>query len=166
MPDAIYDKRLRDSAIGFFEGYSSYLTHACTFPVRQYVNGAEIPASQIWDNWEKFSKYLNRLIYGHAAKKHGKSLVILPTLEGELTRKNLHFHCAIGCTDRTYEFDDLKQIINKAWRNMQWTYNNPYIVPFRSNNWIEYMCKESVRIDLHSIDIVRCSIPAHSQLKH
>jgi len=160
-----YDERLRSETEAYFGKYDSYLTHACSLNIRQDINGKMITAEQAWIQWEDFSKYLNRLVYRSAGKKGRKALIILPILEGELSNKHLHFHCAIGCIDEEYSFEKLKIIINSAWRKQKLTYKNPYVVPYRNNGWIGYISKESVRLDLNSVDITRCSIPADSQMK-
>jgi len=165
MQNRRYDERLRTETEAYFGKFDSYLTHACSLNYMQYANDNKITPAQAWRQWEKFCKYLNRLIYDRAAKRQKKSLIILPILEGELKSQHLHFHCAIGCVDENYSFDKLKIIINSAWRKQKWTYNNPHVVPYRDNGWIGYICKESVRFDLNSVDIPRCCVPADSQMK-
>jgi hypothetical protein len=161
-----YDENLRHEIEAYFGNYSHYLTHACSFNYMQYANDNKISPEQAWRQFEYFCKYLNRLVYGeHTSKRGKKSLVILPVLEGEVSGKHLHFHCAIGCTDKSYSFEELKIIINTAWRKQKWTYNNPTVKPYKDNGWISYMCKESVRLDLNNVDLTRCCIPADSQMK-
>ncbi len=160
MESVIYDKRLKRETIELFAVFDTYLTHACSLNIRQNINGSMINAETAWIQFENFSKNLNRIVYGHAGKKGKFCFGRLCDL-----RKHLHFHCAIGCADKNLSFDKLKTLISTAWRNQKLTYNNPYIVPYRDSGWIEYICKESVRLDLNSVDLTRCSIPASSQMK-
>jgi hypothetical protein len=154
-----YDARLQTQTETWMAKYDEYLTHACTFTCKQEVAGVELTAEQLWKCWENYCKYLNRIIYKHAAKKHNKSLLIMATLHGELSHKSLHIHAAIGCVDRELSFDELKGLLNKTWRDMRWTKNITEIKPYKDKGWIGYMLHESVRLDLSSVDITRCFIP-------
>lgn len=165
MQTRIYDERLKTQTENWMAQFDEYLTHACTFTFRQEVNGNKLSAEQAWQYWENFCKYLNRQIYKHAAKNHHKSLLILPVMHGELKNTRLHFHCAIGCVDRSYNFNELTAIVNKAWREMKWTDNETDIKPYRNIGWHGYMLKESVRMDLHSVDLTRCCIPVALKAK-
>lgn len=140
--------------------YSDHLTHACTFTIKQEINGRENDAEQAWDLWGDYCAYLNRTIYKHAVKRYGKSLVILPTLHGEGSHKRLHFHAAIGCVDRKLAYDKLKVVIEMCWRRLRgWTDKHLDIQPYKDEGWISYMLHESDRLDLHSVDITRCCLP-------
>ncbi|MBL1320030.1 MAG: hypothetical protein COA63_003085 [Methylophaga sp.] len=155
--EARYDERLQAQTLEWMGQHEEHLTHACTFTMEQF--DGNLTAEQAWKQWERFCKYLNRKIYGNAAKLHGKTLLILPVLHGEISYKNLHIHAAIGCVDdRSYGFAELKTIIDTAWREMKWAKNDIEIVQYRDINWIDYMLKESVRLDLHSVDLTRCCI--------
>ena len=159
MQIRIYDERQIAQTEVWMLPYNEYLTHAGTLTFAQEVGGNKVTAEMAWENWENFCKYLNRVIYKHAAKNHHKSLLILPVLHGELFGERLHFHFAIGCIDRDYSFDKLTAMINNAWREMKWTDNETEIKPYRDFGWIKYMLNQSVRMDLHSVDITRCCIP-------
>lgn len=160
MQTRIYDERLKQQSAEWMMQYDAHLTHACTFTFQQSVGDNSLTAEQVWQNWENFCKYLNRLIYNHSAKRKDRTLLILPTLHGEISNKRLHIHAAIGCCDSDYNYDKLTAIINSAWRKMKWTQHQTMIVPYRNSGWISYMLHESVRMDLHSVDITRCCIPA------
>jgi hypothetical protein len=155
----IYDIRLKEQTEQWMTQYDEHLTHACTFTFKQAVDGKLLSADDIWEYWFNYCKYVNRLIYKHAAKNHNKSLLILPTLHGEVSNKRLHIHAAIGCVDKDISFDKIKALLNAAWREMKWTEHETEIVPYRNSGWINYMLHESVRMDLHSVDITRCCIP-------
>lgn len=159
MQTRIYDERLKEQTEEWMLLFNEHLTHACTLTFKQEVNSNKITAEQAWLYWENFCKYLNRRIYKHAAKNHNKCLLILPVLHGELKGQRLHFHCAVGCTDREFSFEKLAAKINSTWREMRWTNNETEIKAYRDEGWNNYMLKESVRLDLHSVDITRCCIP-------
>lgn len=154
-----YDERLQSQTAGWMQQFEPHLTHACTFTFQQYVGDNKVTPEMAWRYWENFCKYLNRLIYKHAAKNYGKTLLILPVLHGEMFGEHLHFHAAIGCTDKSISFEKLKALINFAWRKMRWTLNETHVVPYEDAGWINYMLRQSVRLDLHSVDIERCCIP-------
>lgn len=155
----IYDVRLKDETAEWMDQFESHLTHACTFTFHQYAGDNKVTPEMAWRYWENFCKYLNRIIYKHAAKNHGKCLLILPVLHGELYGERLHFHAGIGCVDKSISFEKLTAIINSAWRDMRWTLNETKIKPYQDAGWISYMLRQSVRLDLHSVDIERCCIP-------
>jgi len=146
-----YDERLRSKTEAYFGQFNDHITHACTLTFKQDVNGKQITAEQAWVYFENYCKYLNRTIY-IKPKRYKKTLLILPILHGELKNINLHFHCAIGCTDRDYSFDKLKAVINSTWREMKWTTNITEIKPYRDTGWIKYMCDECVRLDLNTVN--------------
>ena len=157
--ERIYDERLQTQSADWMGPYDKHLTHACTFTFKQYVGDNKVTPEMAWRFWGNFCKYLNRLIYKHAAKNHGKCLLILPVLHGELYGERLHFHAGIGCVDKSISFEKLTAIINSAWRDMRWTLNETKIKPYQDAGWISYMLRQSVRLDLHSVDIERCCIP-------
>lgn len=154
-----YDERLQQQTEDWMGQYDEYLTHACTFTLQQAVGDTKLTAEQLWRYWENYCKYLNRAIYQHAAKHHHKSLLILPVMHGELSGTRLHLHAAMGCVDRDYSYDRLAALINTTWRKMRWTLNETHIQPYKCKRWLGYMLRESVRLDLHSVDITRCCIP-------
>lgn len=154
-----YDIRLKEQTEKWMVQFDEHLTHACTFTFQQTVGDTQLTAELVWKFWTNYCKYLNRLIYKHAAKNHNKSLLILPTLHGEISGTRLHIHAAIGCVDREFSFEKLAALINEAWRAMRWTLNETEIAPYRTSGWIGYMLHESVRLDLHSVDITRCCVP-------
>lgn len=155
----IYDERLQTQTADWMQQFDSYMTHACTFTFQQAVADTALTAEQVWLYWENYCKYLNRVVYGHAAKRHSKSLLILPVLHGELSGTRLHMHAGIGCIDRDYSYSKLATLINTTWRDMRWTLNETDIQPYRTSGWIGYMLHESVRLDLQSVDMTRCCIP-------
>lgn len=154
-----YDERLQTQTVEWMQPFQQHITHACTFTFKQYVGDTKITPAHAWKYWDNYCKYLNRLIYKHAAKNHGKSLLILPVLHGEMFGERLHFHAAIGCIDKSISFEKLKALINVAWRKMRWTLNETEVKPYEDAGWINYMLRQSVRLDLHSVDIERCCIP-------
>ncbi len=160
-----YDERFKLQTKTYLSKYEPYLTHACTFNIKQEVNGRTITAEYAWMKWQAFCANLNKSIYGAQGRKGKQSLIILPILEGELSQKNLHFHCAIGCAERSYEFDELKAIIDTAWRKQPFRFNSAYIVPYRDYGWIDYISKEKKRLDINIVDLFQCKFPADSQMK-
>jgi hypothetical protein len=154
-----YNIRLQTQTEAWMQQFDSYITHACSFTFQQAVGETAMTAERAWLYWDNYCKYLNRVIYGHAAKRHSKSLLILPVLHGEISGKRLHMHAGIGCIDRDYSYSKLATVINTTWRDMRWTLNEIDIQPYRTSGWIGYMLHESVRLDLHSVDVTRCCIP-------
>ena len=165
MQIRIYDERLKQQTETWMTQYETHLTHACTFTLKQTVGDKVLTPDNVWLYWENYCKYLNRMLYKHAAKNHNKSLVILPVLHGEISGKRLHIHAAIGCVDRAISYNELAALINKTWRAMKWTQNETDIKQYKDTGWINYMLHESVRMDLHSVDITRCCIPSALKAK-
>ena len=153
-----YDERLQTQTFDWMTQFDEHLTHACTFTLEQFDNN--LTAEQAWKQWQHFCNKLNYNLYGKAAKRYNKTLLILATLHGEISGKNLHMHAAIGCVDRDYSFEKLRAVINATWRELKWTKNETDIQQYRNANWLGYMLHESVRLDLSSVDLTRCSIPA------
>lgn len=152
-----YDKRLQTQTYNWMARFDEHLTHACTFTLEQFDH--KLKAEDAWRFWQHFSNKLNYRLYKHAAKRHNKTLLVLPVLHGEISGKQLHFHAAIGCVDRDYSFDKLKAITNSTWREMRWAKHETEIVEYQDTGWLDYMLHESVRLDLNSVDITRCCIP-------
>ncbi len=135
-------------------------THACTFTLTQAAGETRLTPAHAWKYFKNFSKYLNRTIYRHAAKRHNKTLLIVPVLHGVTGRTHLHIHAAIGCVDRDIPFYLLKAAINKAWRKMSWSTHDTQIIPFRDSGWIDYMLKELTPNTIHQcVDLTCCCIP-------
>jgi len=155
--EARYDERLQAQTFDWMAQYDEHLTHACTFTLEQF--DGNLTAEQAWRQWERFCKYLNRKLYGNAAKRYDKTLLILATLEGEISCKHLHIHAAIGCIDRDYSFEKLAALINATWREMKWAKHETDIRQYRDTGWLGYILKESVRLDLSSVDLTKSCIP-------
>ena len=151
-----YDERLQTQTFDWMQQYDEHLTHACTFTLEQF--NYELTAEQAWKFWQHFCNKLNYKLYGKAAKRYNKTLLILPVLHGEISGKNLHLHAAIGCVDRDYSFEKLRAVINATWREMKWAKNETEILQYMNKGWIGYMLHESVRLDLSSVDLTRCCI--------
>lgn len=154
-----YDDHVRESTLKWTAQFSEYFTHAYTVSIHQPKSKHEFYIDRIWRDWGKFCKYLNRLAYGHAGKRGKKTLLIVASLEGQNSTKDLHFHIALGCIDGRYNYDELTVLFNRAWRKVSWTLNRPNVQPYIDIGWESYISKEKVRLDLQAGDIGYVCIP-------
>jgi hypothetical protein len=79
-------------------------THAATLTLKPYRTVLtpkgrfviSISPIEAQHNFVLFLKRLNSSMFGNAAKRYGKSVTVLPVLEGDGKIQLLHYHCAMG----------------------------------------------------------------------
>lgn len=98
-----------------------------------------------------FTVRLNIALFGKAAKRFGRSIAIIPALEGQGINKRLHYHCAIGGLPDHLSMDAFKEKILDAWIRTPFGYNEIEVKPLVSINWLTYMGKE---IGLKNADVL------------
>ncbi len=104
-------------------------------------------------NFRHFTNLLNRRVYGHSFKRHGKRVQVIPVLEGGgLTR--LHYHCVIDCP-RPELVDDFPTIVRECWMSTDFGYDQIDIQPGSNTGWVNYMTKYRTKTEFdQSIDWV------------
>jgi hypothetical protein len=101
---------------------------------------------------------LNRKVYGRAASRYGKSVSVIPIMEGG-DDKRLHYHAMIDCpADHLQEaFPDA---IASSWRSTQWGYDQIDVQPQADEGWLAYMTKLRDKADFASaIDWINVHLP-------
>ena len=134
-------------------------THALTLTLKPYrtvlTERGEIREALTKDNasanMRHFINRLNASLYGNAAKRYGKSITILATVEGEATNKLLHYHCAIGNLPDTLNEQTIHCKIKAAWEQTNFGNQQVNIQRMQTSGWLGYMSKE---VGLHNTDVV------------
>lgn len=109
-------------------------------------------------NFRHFLKLLNTRLLGKAATRFGRSVNVIPVLEGG-NGKRLHYHAAIDCPR-----DDLREGFHLAvitcWLKTDWGYWEHDVQPDADAGWIDYIskpCDKPVFAD--AIDWANCHQP-------
>ena len=103
-------------------------------------------------NMRHFIRRVNCELFGNAAKRYGKSIAIVSSLEGVLTGKNLHYHCAIGnLPDRLCE-RAIEGSIRGAWLQTNFGNRQMHIERMQTNGWLNYMVKDIGRQNCEVLD--------------
>jgi hypothetical protein len=100
---------------------------------------------------KRFGRALNRSLFGNAAQRNGKSILMIPVFEGLQKAKTPHIHLAVAVTeDRLLGFQDKVQ---QAWNSATpfAGYTDTEIV-YDASGWSRYISKQSVFTDRQSID--------------
>ena len=90
---------------------------------------------------ERFKKKLNQQVFGHAAKRHGKSLTYIVVIEGERSCKRLHLHMAIGNLPAHVKFNQLNALVTEAKVHVD-NVDEQHKLDITDSGWMEYITKE------------------------
>jgi len=91
---------------------------------------------------ERFQQKLNIAIFGHAAKRHGKTLKYLPVVEGERSGKHLHLHFAIGNLPKHVKLNKFDALVCEAKKYVEHV-DEQHKVDIADRGWLEYITKET-----------------------
>ncbi len=141
---------------------------AVTLTMKQAVhNGTPLPEYLTRDqasvNVKHFLRRLNDEVYGNAARRHGKKLDVISSIEGDAGKdgyKRLHAHLAIQFPprlniDNQFHHLKFKSMIDSCWLKTKWGYERTdYQICSNAYGWISYIIKEgSDSIDLQNIHL-------------
>lgn len=91
---------------------------------------------------QRFQQKLNFVVFGHAAKRHGKTLKYLPVVEGERSGKNLHLHFAIGNLPKHVKLNQFDALVCQAKKYVEHV-DEQHKVDIADRGWLEYITKET-----------------------
>jgi hypothetical protein len=109
-----------------------------------------------------FLKRLNISIFGNTAKRYGKSLVVLPVLEGATTNKLLHYHCALGNFPSSLSSNAIEGKIKSAWHQTPFGNEHVFVKRIYSSGWVSYMGKEICSRNTVAVDVENTRLPTAS----
>jgi hypothetical protein len=89
-----------------------------------------------------FLTRLNARLYGHAAKRHGKSVAVIPVLEGAATNKLLHYHYAMGNFRTDMSQKAVEDAIGATWQQCPFANKQIAVRPLSNEGWFAYTSKE------------------------
>ena len=156
-------QRVRQANEAWLNEHASSVTHAVTLtfnkaPVRAFMNQFKQPLTmnspemleQYSEALRRFGRALNRSLFGNAAQRNGKSILMLPVFEGLQSAKTPHIHLAVSVPDdRSANFDSK---VAAAW-----TAATPFAgytdtrLTHDNLGWSGYITKQSVFTDRQSI---------------
>ena len=150
---------LRKATIEWMLQQADSYTHAVTLTLKPYrtalTKNGEVREALTKDNasanMRHFISRLNASLFGNAAKRHGKGITILATIEGEATNKLLHYHCAIGNFPNTNTEKEIRNKIKAAWEQTAFGNEQIDIQRIHTTDWLNYMGKE---VGLRNADVV------------
>lgn len=150
---------LRNATLEWMLQQADSYTHAVTLTLKPYrstlTKNGEVREALTKDsasaNMRHFINRLNVSLYGNAAKRYGKGITILATIEGEATNKLLHYHCAIGNLPDTNTDKEIQSKIKAAWEQTAFGNEQIDIQRMQTNGWLSYMGKE---VGLRNADVV------------
>ena len=90
-------------------------------------------------NFRHLINVLNVWTYGHAFRRYGKRLRVIPVIEGG-NGERFHYHALIDCADRRRYFE-FTNLIADTWRSTDWGYDQVCIRVQADDGWISYMTK-------------------------
>jgi hypothetical protein len=103
-------------------------------------------------NMRHFVKRLNASLYGNAVKRAGKGIAILAVLEGKQSRKQLHYHCAIGNLPESQCEAAIRAKIRSAWQLTNFGNEQIDIQLIQTTGWVGYLAKEMGRGNTDALD--------------
>lgn len=109
-------------------------------------------------NFRHFMKLLNAAVHGKAASRFGRSVNVVPILEGG-NGKRLHYHAAIDCP-RDDLRHDFHHLIFSCWAKTDWGYWEHDVQPHADAGWIDYISKTRDKpVFADAIDWSNCHLP-------
>ena len=161
---------LRATCLEWMLKHADQFTHAVTLTLKPY----RIVATEIGDvrqiltpieaqtNFRHFLKRLNAEVYGNATKRFGRSVTVMPLLEGQATHKLLHYHCALGNFPVELCAKAIEAKIASAWHQTSFGNEQVDIQPMRTSGWLNYAGKEIGFRNADVIDWVNVRLTAAS----
>ena len=155
------DYQLRKTTQDWMLKRAERYTHAITLTLKPYrtvmtERGEVIEKLTIYDakaNMRHFINKLNAQIFGNAAKRYGKSISILPVLEGIRGHKLFHYHCAIGNLPESLCEAAISAKIRSAWQQTHFGNEQIDIQPMQTTGWVGYMAKDMGRGNTDALDL-------------
>lgn len=150
--------QIRKASIEWMNQNKSLFTHAVTLTLKPYrvIQSERGRTVQKLSHIEAkqtlrfFLKRLNIALFRKAAR-FGKSVHVVPVLEGQVTNKLLHYHCAVGNIPQDMDASILKLLICDAWAKTPFGNKQADIQLINSTAWFAYMGKE---IGINDADVV------------
>lgn len=164
------DFKIRQAHIDWMQQYANEFTHAATLTLKPYrvVPTARgemretITQSAASQDFSFFIRRLNASLFGHAAKRYGKSIVIMPTLEGLHNGKLLHYHCALGQFPTQLCEKAIEAKIREAWQKTRFGNEQVDVRRMATAGWLSYMGKEIRSNNADALDIANVRLPSAS----
>ncbi|MCP3654581.1 hypothetical protein [Herbaspirillum sp.] len=152
-------KRIQQASIEWMVRHKDAFNYAVTLTLKSYrrlKNDRGQAVEQLSHFAAKstlayFVKRLNIALFGKAAKRFGRSVSIIPVLEGHGADKRLHYHCAIGGLPEKMSVDTFNAAVRDAWSKTPFGYNEIRVTPISNVDWFSYMGKE---IGLENADVL------------
>ncbi|MFJ3055976.1 hypothetical protein [Herbaspirillum sp. NPDC087042] len=160
-------KRIRQACIEWMVHHKDAFNYAVTLTLKSYRrlrndHGQVVePLShfEAKQTLRYFVKRFNISMFGKAAKRYGRSISIIPVLEGHGQDKRLHYHCAIGGLPKKMSVDEINVAVRDAWSKTPFGYDEIHVSPIISTNWFSYIGKEIGRMNADVIDWENTVIP-------
>ena len=155
------DYKLRNTTQDWMLQLTDRYTHAVTLTLKPYrtvmtEHGEVREKLTIYDAKANMRHFINRLnaeIFGNAAKRYGKSIAILPVLEGIRGHKFFHYHCAIGNLPESLSDAALHAKVRAAWQLTHFGNEQIDVQRMQTTGWIGYMGKELGRGNTDALDL-------------
>ena len=162
--------RFRRDMYNYLAQYSELMTHAVTLT----FNGSKLEALKRKADWmqgeayerllqrsfKHFATRLNRHVYGNATQRHGKTLLILPVIEGLQQGECPHYHCAIGAPDRVGHAE-FAHMVKDSWSKVAFAGHQIDVQPYRDKGWCSYISEDAVFLNRLSVDWDNVQLPVH-----
>ena len=163
-------QRFRREIYNYLVQYSDLITHAVTLT----FDGSKLNALKRKSDWAHGENYeallqrsfkhfvtrLNRQVYGNAAQRYGKTLLILPVIEGLKRGECPHYHCAIGGPDRL-DAAEFEQMVTQSWKHVAFAGQQVDVQAYRDKGWMSYISEDAVYLNRISVDWSNVQLPSH-----
>ena len=139
-----YQKSFRDFAR--IDHWSA--PHAVTLTLRQGLM-ASLPGGDTFvpltrqeasQNYRHFLNILNGRVFGKAAKRFGRRVNSISTIEGGGGGKRLHIHGIIDCSSQDL-LPEFPAVVSEAWHRTQWGLKQIDIKSGADAGWTKYISK-------------------------
>lgn len=143
-------KRIQQASIEWMIQHKDDFNYAVTLTLKSYrrLRNDRGQAVEQLSHFEAkrtlryFVMRLNIALFGKAAKRFGRSVSIIPVLEGHSADKRLHYHCAIGGLPENMSVGEIDAAVRDAWSKTPFGYDEIRLKPISSVDWFSYMGKE------------------------
>ena len=142
-------------------------THALTLTLKPYRNvmtdygliRESLTVLNANKNLQFFTKRLNASLYGNEVKRRGKTIALMGLLEGQATRKLLHYHCAIGNAPEHMSDDLFFKKIQSAWEQTPFGNTQMKFTRLANDGWVNYIDKEIGLNYADVLDVMNLRLP-------
>lgn len=153
--------RLKDANLKWLSAHEAMYTHAVTLTLKPYrvvkndrgVVREPCDQRKAQANLRIFLNRIDARNFGHAAKRYGRRVIVLPFFHGVACDKLLHYHLAMGGFRDELSDSQIETMISEEWARTPFGNQQTDVKRKYSAGWISYSADEVGCLSADALDL-------------